>query len=39
MTPGITADVAENLMPKVDNEDVETSLERLVQALRISKEE
>jgi len=36
MTP---ADVAENLMPKVANEDVETSLERLIQALRSSKEE
>jgi chaperone BCS1 len=36
MTP---ADVAENLMPKVANEDVETSLERLIQALRTSKEE
>ncbi|GAU18054.1 hypothetical protein TSUD_51650 [Trifolium subterraneum] len=36
MTP---ADVAENLMPKVANEDVETSLERLIQALRRSKEE
>jgi chaperone BCS1 len=35
MTP---ADVAENLMPKVANEDVETSLERLIQALRSSKE-
>ncbi|CAK8569623.1 unnamed protein product [Lathyrus sativus] len=33
------ADVAENLMPKVANEDVETSLERLIQALRSSKEE
>ncbi|GAU29110.1 hypothetical protein TSUD_58760 [Trifolium subterraneum] len=36
MTP---ADVAENLMPKVANEDVETSLERLIQALRTSKED
>lgn len=36
MTP---ADVAENLMPKVVNEDVETSFERLIQALRSSKEE
>jgi chaperone BCS1 len=36
MTP---ADVAENLMPRVANEDVETSLERLIQALRTSKEE
>ncbi|PNX76706.1 putative mitochondrial chaperone BCS1-B-like protein, partial [Trifolium pratense] len=36
MTP---ADVAENLMPKVANEDVETSLERLIQALRSCKEE
>ncbi|PNX83408.1 ATP binding protein [Trifolium pratense] len=33
------ADVAENLMPKVANEDVETSLKRLIQALRTSKEE
>ncbi|KAK7269065.1 hypothetical protein RIF29_21781 [Crotalaria pallida] len=33
------ADVAENLMPKVVNEDVETCLERLIQALRNSKEE
>ncbi|GAU15307.1 hypothetical protein TSUD_03760 [Trifolium subterraneum] len=33
------ADIAENLMPKVANEDVEISLERLIQALRISKEE
>ncbi|XP_058725286.1 AAA-ATPase At3g28580-like isoform X1 [Vicia villosa] len=33
------ADVAENLMPKVANEEVETSLERLIQALRSSKEE
>ncbi|MCI52999.1 putative mitochondrial chaperone BCS1-B-like, partial [Trifolium medium] len=33
------ADVAENLMPKVANEDVEISLERLIQALRTSKEE
>lgn len=33
------ADVAENLMPKVANEDVETSLKRLIQALRSSKEE
>ncbi|XP_061367708.1 AAA-ATPase At3g28580-like [Gastrolobium bilobum] len=32
------ADVAENLMPKVANEDVETSLERLIRALRSSKE-
>lgn len=36
MTP---ADVAENLMPKVADEDVEASLERLIQALRTSKEE
>ncbi|XP_057447562.1 AAA-ATPase At3g28510-like [Lotus japonicus] len=35
MTP---ADVAENLMPKVANENIETSLERLIQALRSSKE-
>ena len=33
------ADVAENLMPKVGNEDVERSLERLIQALKSSKEE
>ncbi|PNX69432.1 ATP-dependent zinc metalloprotease FtsH-like protein, partial [Trifolium pratense] len=33
------ADVAENLMPKVANEDAEASLERLIQALRTSKEE
>ncbi|KAL5072020.1 hypothetical protein RYX36_022907 [Vicia faba] len=33
------ADVAENLMPKVANEDVETSLERLIRALRSSMEE
>ena len=32
------ADVAENLMPKVANEDIETSLERLIQALRSLKE-
>lgn len=36
MTP---ADVAENLMPKVANEDSETSLKRLIQALQSSKEE
>jgi len=36
MTP---ADVAENLMPKVANEDAEASLERLIKALRTSKEE
>ncbi|CAJ2630907.1 unnamed protein product [Trifolium pratense] len=35
----IPADVAENLMPKVTNEDVETLLERLIQALRSRKEE
>ncbi|KAK7316372.1 hypothetical protein VNO77_35371 [Canavalia gladiata] len=33
------ADVAENLMPKVACEDVETSLKRLIQVLRSSKEE
>ncbi|XP_027358814.1 AAA-ATPase At3g28510-like [Abrus precatorius] len=32
------ADVAENLMPKVADEDVETSMERLIQVLRRSKE-
>ncbi|XP_039687944.1 AAA-ATPase At3g28510 isoform X2 [Medicago truncatula] len=36
MTP---ADVAENLMPKVDNEDVATPLLRLIQALRSIEEE
>ncbi|GAU17489.1 hypothetical protein TSUD_340320 [Trifolium subterraneum] len=36
MTP---ADDAENLMPKIANEDIEISFERLIQALRISKEE
>lgn len=33
------ADVAENLMPKVANEDVEASLKRLVKVLESSKEE
>lgn len=36
MTP---ADIAENLMPKVVNEDVKTSLERLILTLRSSKAE
>ncbi|OIV90752.1 hypothetical protein TanjilG_15485 [Lupinus angustifolius] len=33
------ADVAENLMQKVANEDVETCFEKLIQDLRSSKEE
>ncbi|QHO17098.1 AAA-ATPase At3g28510 [Arachis hypogaea] len=33
------ADIAENLMPKVGNEDPERCLERLIQALKNSKEE